>query len=68
MQSNALTGTVWTVNAQRVDALEVPAEFRDMRMWRHTDVARLNGHQVYVSVKGVLGHEWDEDIDNGARP
>ena len=22
----------------------------------------------YVSFKGVLGHEWDEDVDNGHRP
>ena len=24
--------------------------------------------QAYVSIKGVLGHEWNEDLDNGYRP
>ena len=65
---NALTGTLFTVNAWRNDPLMVDAEFADLRFWRNTEVARLRPGGRYVSIKGILGHEWDSDIDNGFRP
>ena len=65
---NALTGTLFTVNAWRNDPLIVDAEFADLRFWRNTEVARLQPGERYVSIKGILGHEWDSDIDNGFRP
>ena len=65
---NALTGTLFTVNAWRNDPLMVDAEFADLRFWRNTEVARLRPGERYVSIKGILGHEWDSDIDNGFRP
>ena len=65
---NALTGTLFTVNAWRNDPIIVDAEFADLRFWRNTDVARLRPGERYVSIKGILGHEWDSDIDNGFRP
>ena len=65
---NALTGTLFTVNAWRNDPLIVDAEFADLRFWRNTEVARLRPGERYVSIKGILGHEWDSDIDNGFRP
>lgn len=65
---NAVTGTIWTVNAQRVDSLQIPASFSKLRFWRHTQVALLSDGEKYTSLKGILGHEWDEDIDNGFRP
>lgn len=65
---NALTGTIFTVNAWRNEPLEVPAEFAKMRFWRNTDVARLKPGEKAILGKGILGHEWDEDLDNGFRP
>ncbi len=65
---NALTGTLFTVNAWRNDPLIVDAEFAGLRFWRNTEVARLRPGERYVSIKGILGHEWDSDIDNGFRP
>ncbi len=65
---NALTGTLFTVNAWRNDPLIVSAGFADLRFWRNTEVARLRTGERYVSIKGILGHEWDSDIDNGFRP
>ena len=65
---NALTGTLFTVNAWRNDPLMVDVEFADLRFWRNTEVARLRPGERYVSIKGILGHEWDSDIDNGFRP
>ena len=65
---NALTGTLFTVNAWRNDPLIVDAEFADLRFWRNTEVAGLRPGERYVSIKGILGHEWDSDIDNGFRP
>ena len=65
---NALTGTIFTVNAWRNDPIIVPAEYARLRFWRDTDVARLGPGERAVLLKGLLGHEWDEDLDNGFRP
>jgi hypothetical protein len=65
---NALTGTIFTVNAWRNDPLVVPAEFGRLRFWRNTDVARLQPGSQAVLGSGILGHEWNEDLDNGFRP
>ena len=65
---NALTGTIFTVNAWRNDPLIVPAEYARLRFWRNTAVADLKPGERAVLLKGLLGHEWDEDIDNGFRP
>jgi N,N-dimethylformamidase beta subunit-like, C-terminal/Bacterial Ig domain len=65
---NALMGTIFTVNAYRNDPLLVPAKYGKLRFWRNTDVAKLTGDQVAVIGQGILGHEWDEDLDNGFRP
>ena len=65
---NALTGTIFTVNAWRNDPIIVPAEYARLRFWRNTDVARLDTGERAVLLKGLLGHEWDEDLDNGFRP
>jgi len=65
---NSLTGTIFTVNAWRHDALEIPYEFSKLRFWRNTSVNKLNPGEKKVLKPGLLGHEWDEDIDNGFRP
>ena len=65
---NALTGTIFTVNAWRNDPLIVPADYAPLRFWRNTAVARLKAGEKAVLLKGLLGHEWDEDLDNGFRP
>jgi hypothetical protein len=59
---NALTGTIFTVNANRMDPLIIPAKYASLRVWRNTEVAKLK------TGNGMLGHEWDEDVDNGFRP
>ena len=38
---NSLTGTIFTVNAWRHDALEIPHSFSKLRFWRNTSVAKL---------------------------
>ena len=65
---NALTGTIFTVNAWRNDPLIVPAKYANLRFWRNTEVAKLKPGERAVMLKGLLGHEWDEDLDNGFRP
>ncbi len=65
---NALTGTIFTVNAYRNDPLLVPAKYSKLRLWRNTDVATLEDDETAVLGQGILGHEWDEDLDNGFRP
>lgn len=66
---NILSGTIFTVNAWRNDALEVPSEMAALRFWRHSDMfERARGSGTAYLPRGVLGHEWDEDVCNGARP
>src|SRR3954468_115580 len=63
---NGVTGTIWTVNSGTT-AITVPASMAKLRFWRNTRVADLTGGAATLS-SGTLGYEWDEDLDNGARP
>ena len=65
---NALTGQIFTVNANRQDPLLVPATYGKLRFWRNTEVAELEPGEHVALANGILGHEWDEDLDNGFRP
>ena len=65
---NALTGTINTVGSFRNDRLHVPASYGQRRFWRNTEVVSLEDGKTSVFGRGVLGHEWDQDIDNGVRP
>ena len=65
---NALMGTIFTVNANQQDSLVVPAKYGKLRFWRNTEVAELQEGEQVVLGNGILGHEWDEDLDNGFRP
>jgi hypothetical protein len=70
---NSLTGTIFTVNGIGPDndgtlAIRVPAADGKMRFWRNTAVAALAPGQTYTLPSQTLGYEWDEDLDNGARP
>jgi hypothetical protein len=64
---NALSGTMFTVNSG-TSAIEVPAEEGRLRLWRGTSVAGLPDGATATLAGGTLGYEWDEDLDNGARP
>ena len=65
---NALTGQLFTVNAYRNDPMRVPAEYGSLRLWRNTSVASLLPGEVATFANGIVGHESDEDVDNGHRP
>lgn len=64
---NALTGTVFEVNAGTVN-LQVPAADGKMRLWRGTTVATQAAGATATLGSGTVGYEWDEDADNGFRP
>ncbi len=66
---NALTGTIFQVNSgPRNDPINVPQDDGRMRFWRNTSIATLGPGQVATLPTGVLGYEWDSDLDNGFRP
>ena len=70
---NSLMGTIFMVNGPGTDnpgnlAIKVPAADGQMRFWRNTSIANLASGQTAVLPIGTLGYEWDEDLDNGARP
>jgi hypothetical protein len=65
---NALVGTIHTVGSARLDRIAVTPQFGRLRFWRNTELAKLPDGQETMLGRGVLGHEWDEDLDNGARP
>ncbi|GAA4443287.1 hypothetical protein GCM10023170_019400 [Phytohabitans houttuyneae] len=64
---NALTGTIFKVNAGTVN-LQVPAADGKMRFWRGTTVATQAAGATATLGTGTLGYEWDVDADNGFRP
>ncbi len=68
LPENALTGTIFTVNGERDDAIMVPGQFGRHRFWRNTGIASLQTGQTAILPQGTLGYEWDEDLDNGFRP
>jgi N,N-dimethylformamidase beta subunit-like, C-terminal/Bacterial Ig domain len=61
---NALTGTIFSVNSG-TRALQVPAAEGRLRLWRTAGLAP--GGTTTLAADAV-GYEWDEDLDNGARP
>jgi hypothetical protein len=65
---NALSGTIFEVNAVRDDAITVPAADAAFRFWRNTSIADLQPGETATLPQGTLGYEWDSDQDNGARP
>jgi hypothetical protein len=64
---NALSGQIFTVDRGSA-AITVPATFAKLRFWRNTAVAQLLTGQTTTLAAQTLGYEWDEDLDNGARP
>ena len=65
---NALAGTIFMVNDGATTAIKVPAADGKMRFWRNTSIANLSPGSTATLTNGTLGYEWDEDLDNGARP
>ncbi|MGH9517154.1 MAG: N,N-dimethylformamidase beta subunit family domain-containing protein [Terriglobales bacterium] len=70
---NSLTGTLFEVNGPSADnagnqSIQVSDTDGKMRFWRNTTVATLAPGASATLPKGTLGYEWDEDVDNGARP
>jgi hypothetical protein len=70
---NSLTGTIFMVNGPGSDnpgnlSIKVPAADGKMRFWRNTTLANLSAGQTGSLPAASLGYEWDEDLDNGARP
>jgi hypothetical protein len=64
---NSLTGQSFLVNSG-TSQITVPYAFRNLRFWRHTDVASLTSGNSITLAPGTLGYEWDEVPDNGFEP
>ena len=64
---NSLSGTIFTVDGmvgRPLDNISIPAAMSQLRFWRNTSIASGNGG----TLTGLLGFEWDSDLDNGFRP
>ena len=66
---NSLTGQYFIVNSGTTD-IEVPAAYKQLRLWRGTSIANLaaGASATLGAGLGTLGYEWDIDADNGFRP
>ena len=64
---NALTGNIFTVNCCSYP-MTVGSEDGKLRLWRNTSVANLTPEQTATFPDATVGYEWNEDLDNGARP
>ncbi|MGI5506383.1 DUF4082 domain-containing protein [Lentzea sp. CA-135723] len=65
---NALLGNLFTVNGRRDDAMQVPAAYGKMRLWRNTPLANMAAGTTYTFQPGTLGYEWNTVEDNGFQP
>nr|WP_246018845.1 DUF4082 domain-containing protein [Saccharothrix australiensis] len=65
---NALLGNIFMVNGRRDDALQVPAAYGKMRLWRHTSLQNMAAGTSYTFQPGTLGYEWNTVEDNGYQP
>lgn len=66
---NQLTGTLFSVNGYRSDAITVPAAYKDLRLWRGISaINNLQSGQSATLTAGSLGYEWDSDAENSVRP
>ncbi|MFN0088927.1 MAG: DUF4082 domain-containing protein [Acidimicrobiales bacterium] len=68
---NRLTGQLFRcINPIGVEdfAIEVPAQYKNLRFWRGTAAANLGAGQILTLAPSTLGYEWDQDVDNGFRP
>jgi hypothetical protein len=67
--ANALTGQQFNINAGTTD-MQVPSQYSRLQLWKHTAVATLATGKTLTLAPGtgVLGYEWDLDVDNGFRP
>jgi hypothetical protein len=65
---NALSGNLYVVNGDDSRPITVPDTYANLRFWRNTAVAALLPGQTATLANDTLGYEWDEDVDNGARP
>ena len=65
---NAVSGPFFMVNGPRNDAITVLEREGKLRFWRNTTIATLAPGQTATLPTGVLGYEWDEDVDNPTRP
>lgn len=64
---NALTGQSFEVNSG-TSRITVPYAYKDLRLWRNTDVEDLAPGGTLQLAPQTLGVEWDVDADNGFRP
>src|SRR5438128_3013206 len=66
---NAVSGQIFTVDCCSTPTGFVPPADGRMRFWRNTDVATLAASNATAQLPaGVIGYEWDVDLDNGSRP
>ena len=65
---NALTGTIFTVTATRYDTISVSSDYSKLLFWANTDISHLQPGQSIQLAPGMLGTEWESDLDNGFRP
>ena len=64
---NALTGQLFMATCCDT-SINVTAADGKMRFWRNTNAATLSAGTMITLPNGVLGYEWDSDVDNGSRP
>ncbi len=63
---NALTGQIsWEGTT---GAIQVPADYKNLRFWRNTSVAALGTGQTATFPNGTLGYEWDYEQLGASNP
>ncbi|WP_343715859.1 DUF4082 domain-containing protein [Inquilinus sp.] len=65
---NALTGTIFNVDAYQLDTITIPYSLSKFGFWTNTSIANLQPGQTGSLIPNLLGYEWDTNSNNGFRP
>lgn len=68
LPENALTGSLFQVDAYRLDTISIPFDMTRLRFWRDTRVADTATGGTAVLNGTYLGYEWNVAADNGFSP
>ncbi len=68
LPENALTGSLFQVDAYRLDTISIPFDMTRLRFWRDTRVAETAPGGSAVLNGTYLGYEWNVAADNGFSP
>ena len=65
---NALSGQLFVTSDGNGRTMRISHPYNKFRLWRSSSAFNLLAGQSKTLGSGIIGYEWDSDMDNGLRP